>query len=453
MNRAGDEAFDAARNVDVQFAHDVQLSFLPRMQERIEASGKIPNILADTAQYPQSAEAYKFIQKISSPSYSMQGVDYNLPFPGDPLNARNVLAIKEKLNSLLRDARGKDAMALKEIRDSFRDTLKDAVDQSLFTGAGREFLDQWTSADKIYSQLKRIYSPDKGAGSEVIRKIMGRMVDDQGKIIGNLAEDAAIAAQGTINSSLLDPSLGRSVYRRLELALGRDSDAMNAIKNNIRTLALGDTSDFARLPAKIDQLLTRNHYIATKVFTPAELSEMKQLSAAIKIIKDSPRSAREQEGDILRLLNRGTSIAAGIIGQAFHGFPGVIMGVGLSEGVGYGARKTAEAYRRSAERAGAPKMRVAPEVLSNAPIRNLESFEDVSPIDLEGEKYPGYQALPLRTGRATGGKVSHDTISDRLVNMAERAKKEINRDTQVLLKAPDTHVAQALEIANRHIEG
>jgi hypothetical protein len=96
---------------------------------------------------------------------------------------------------------------------------------------------------------------------------------------------------------------------------------------------------------------------------------------------------------------------------------------------------------------------VAPEALSNAPIRNLESFEDVSPIDLEGEKYPGYQALPLRTGRATGGKVSHDTISDRLVNMAERAKKEINRDTQVLLKAPDTHVAQALEIANRHIEG
>jgi hypothetical protein len=43
--------------------------------------------------------------------------------------------------------------------------------------------------------------------------------------------------------------------------------------------------------------------------------------------------------------------------------------------------------------------------------------------------------------------------SDKLVAAVERAKKNINNSTQNLLRTPDTHVAQALEIANRNLEG
>jgi len=53
-----------------------------------------------------------------------------------------------------------------------------------------------------------------------------------------------------------------------------------------------------------------------------------------------------------------------------------------------------------------------------------------------------------RMGRKSGGRVS-----DRLVMAVDRAKKNINNDTKSLLGAHDTHVAQALEIANRNIEG
>jgi hypothetical protein len=44
-------------------------------------------------------------------------------------------------------------------------------------------------------------------------------------------------------------------------------------------------------------------------------------------------------------------------------------------------------------------------------------------------------------------------VSDKLVMAVDRAKKNINNDTKSLLGAHDTHVAQALEIANRNIEG
>jgi hypothetical protein len=56
----------------------------------------------------------------------------------------------------------------------------------------------------------------------------------------------------------------------------------------------------------------------------------------------------------------------------------------------------------------------------------------------------------VREGRATGGRVA---TADKLVGMVDRAKKNINNQTEELLKTPDSHVAQALEVANRHLEG
>ena len=51
-----------------------------------------------------------------------------------------------------------------------------------------------------------------------------------------------------------------------------------------------------------------------------------------------------------------------------------------------------------------------------------------------------------RYGRKHGGRVS-----DKLVMAADRAKKNINSNTESLLNVPDTHVAQALELANKYL--
>ena len=61
---------------------------------------------------------------------------------------------------------------------------------------------------------------------------------------------------------------------------------------------------------------------------------------------------------------------------------------------------------------------------------------------------PGISPTDTRMGRKSGGRVS-----DRLIAMVDRSKKNINNSTQSLLQTPDSHVAHALEIANRNLEG
>jgi len=64
---------------------------------------------------------------------------------------------------------------------------------------------------------------------------------------------------------------------------------------------------------------------------------------------------------------------------------------------------------------------------------------------------PPVTIRPDRQGRASGGKVNASSIGARLVAAADRAKKEINKSTEPLLKSDDESIAKALEIANRHI--
>jgi hypothetical protein len=61
---------------------------------------------------------------------------------------------------------------------------------------------------------------------------------------------------------------------------------------------------------------------------------------------------------------------------------------------------------------------------------------------------PSTERTMERQERKSGGRVS-----DKLVAMVDRSKKNINNSTQSLLQTPDSHVAHALEIANRNLEG
>ncbi len=91
-------------------------------------------------------------------------------------------------------------------------------------------------------------------------------------------------------------------------------------------------------------------------------------------------------------------------------------------------------------------------------LRTLEGLMTKS-LALQQEQYPSDMS-PVgpakyeerRFPRATGGRVkNHQTEADRLIRLAESHKKRINQQTEQILETPDDHVAQALEVANRHI--
>jgi hypothetical protein len=84
-----------------------------------------------------------------------------------------------------------------------------------------------------------------------------------------------------------------------------------------------------------------------------------------------------------------------------------------------------------------------------------EASRDIKPKRKEepAPYYPGEgeEAPPLTIRRARGGKVGHQHLVDRLMRMAEQAKKASNASTEPLLNAPDEAVIKALDIAQRHI--
>jgi hypothetical protein len=56
-----------------------------------------------------------------------------------------------------------------------------------------------------------------------------------------------------------------------------------------------------------------------------------------------------------------------------------------------------------------------------------------------------------RAGRASGGKVNHDALVERLIQRWKSAKKSTDKITEPLLKMPDAAIVRALEISQEHI--
>ena len=62
-----------------------------------------------------------------------------------------------------------------------------------------------------------------------------------------------------------------------------------------------------------------------------------------------------------------------------------------------------------------------------------------------------YKASGGRVGRASGGAVNHASEADRLVALADKAKKSHNSQTKPLLSVPDEAITHALAIANESV--
>ena len=58
-----------------------------------------------------------------------------------------------------------------------------------------------------------------------------------------------------------------------------------------------------------------------------------------------------------------------------------------------------------------------------------------------------------RVARKAGGRVDEKAESAKLIRAAEVAKKNIGKQTETILDAPDEHVVKALAVANKNFEG
>jgi hypothetical protein len=428
--------------------------FMPAIESQL-LSKKMPTSFEGTEKlFPKSAEAMKFLQEGIAAG--------NLPNSNQPFNFPNIELVRRTLNKLSREALPEDARNIEQMKEGLFKGIKKAVDDGLFSGNGNDVIRDLLAARQLSSEFKNKFFDTKGDGGAEFKKLMSKLVDQRTQNIGvNLPQESSLAAQNVLDVSLLNKNGGLSMYNRLERILGPQSTEMQAVRDQIKTRVLNTNGDISKISPSINAFLKENGPIAAKVFDGTNgnpsVSDLKRLSELANRISKTNLSNDQKESLLVKSAMQGSNLLAGFLVGNIHGmFAGTAAYLGAT-GLKTGAEKLRGASRRSAEEFGAPMAeRKAPEALRvlEGPIRPAAPVRNIEPLLEEDETPPGYQApAPLggRAGRKAGGRVG--SLSDKLVTAVDRAKKNINNDTKVLLSADDNHVAKALEVANRHLEG
>lgn len=372
------------------------------------------------------------------------------------LSVRNIEAINQQLNRYYRAARGKpeDQMAISVMKDAFNKTVRKYVgDPDTFKGGdGKAVLKAIDDARDSFAKMKDIYAPatTSGAGAAEFNRVIDQFAKTaSGKVKENLQQGSLNAAQDTVNKYLTDRKVGLAFYDRLEKALGKDSDGMKAVNQQIKVKLLDTGDDLTKLPQRINEFLRDNRELAGKVFDTDQRYQLKKLADSLDIIYRSGKPNEQQQSAAMNLIKKTGNLLAGVaVGQVKGPIAGAAV-YGGAEAVRAASRGLTKARQRIVEESGAPAFKKTPAAGSRyVPTPSSEPFRSKEEEAGYGEPKP---LPPLTIRRATGGRVGG--IAAKLMADVERARKEVSGKTKVLLNADDTHIARALEVANRGLEG
>jgi len=261
-------------------------------------------------------------------------------------------------------------------------------------------------------------------------------------------------------------------------------DRINAIKQSSSAQQLSD--NFAAASASPEKLVklfdNARKEINEHVRTPADIEYFNMLENSARAIAKIPPSGVANLSAINKLAENKTSdllygVATGRIARNIAGYgltkgaeaiTGIPVGSGLellSSGVlgntpigNLGINQFTEALLSGSVRQKAMDLlqqsRTNPELrrqlMESPSVESLASLfgANQARVSATGAK----EGVESRQGRATGGSVlDHHYEADRLVNMADKAKRGLGEETKVILNQPDDAVVHALEIAKRVI--
>ncbi len=421
--------------------------FSQNIQQSLRDKG-VPLNLDATQGYTQSEKAMNYLNN------NLLNMEGKYPFEGG-LNARNIDAVTQDLNNFWFKARGdrQDQRAISAIKDGYLRTIKEnIIDPNMFTGDGEAVLKAMKKAKKTWAEMQQTYYPTSGAGGAKFNAVMNELVDHAtGRIGQNVTAGSLEAAQGAINSGLLNKKAGLDFYERLERALGKGSEEMNGVNAQIRSLALDTGGDLSKLSAKINSLFSDNPTIAAKAFPdPKQRYQLKSLADNLDAIYRTNKPNEQKQNAALKVASKAGSFLLGVVTSQAKGPIAGMAAYNAAEGAKGVGRGILGARQKIIEAGGAPKYKPTPSWSQNRPIPNYaKPFES----NEEEASYGAPKPLPLTIhrapiARATGGRVAAKLVSD-----VERAKKAVNDDTKLFLHADDSHVARALEIANQNTEG
>lgn len=427
-----------------------------------QAEINFPSNLASEPGYDKAAAAQRYLfDKFRSDTMPIGGRE-------SPWDLKNIMFIHQQLNVFGRAAGdSKERAAVSAIRRGYEDAINDAVAQKLFTGDGAAFVEAWAKSKKDWADYRRDFYPSKSVEAAGFNSILKSMVDENGKLVSDLNPSLERAANFAVNSTVINKKIGQTILDRLENVLGKDSDAMTALNQQIRQKMLDVGGDLSKAPKAIEKFLSpENIDLAKRVLPPRDgmttgqqISQLRRIKVLMEKLNASSMPDEQKQSFLLRALRGLPTLIGGALGYP-HGMvataAAALAGKSLGdigEGIAKSRQVGAEAfgapvYKQPFEMPAVPEISGVPSILQPRfmpSVRNVETFEDPANYQLP-------PMVPARPGRADGGKVmGAEGHADRLVAMAEKAKHNLGKETKPLLNAPDEHIAKALEIANRHI--
>lgn len=453
--------YEIVRNSSGTFKEEMLTNISPFIRASLNKSG----FPTDLSQYPQYSTAARALDMIDT------GIGSGTLPLNKPLNIANLDVAYKGINKFWREARDDaDKAALNAIREGYKDSIKYAIFQRMFSGDGQQLLRDIENSNLMFQAYKNMFS-GKDAGGEIVKRAVDKMRDANGRIPDVLGPEAAEAAAAVVNSGLIDPSKSTVVYKKLETILSGNPAAMESVKRYIRASAFDAKGDITKLPEAVNEFFGKNPELAKKVFTPDEIREAKNLARAVKVATERRVSEEEKNSMIVSALRRATGSLIGTAMTA-NGGPFLQAAAALAgDAAGAAPKAWTSAAKKRAERAGAPSAK--PNISGRGveiqrptysrktgfdmvPYRvypGIRDIEAVAPVYTP----PGYGLPPeenigadgSRAPRKAGGRV---TTASQLIASVERAKQKVNNTTKPLMKASDDHIAHALAIANRHLE-
>jgi len=410
------------------------------------------------AGYGKASAAMKYIEEgIAADNLPLKDLTTGVA----PRDVSNYEAVRQALRNFRNDAKDKDRTAVSVIIDGFdkvyNDALKNALTKEGDPEIGRKLTEQLTKAREASKDFHQRFTAKYGTSSPQFMQIVNQMVDQStGQIVKDIPIGSAAAAQKILTGSIMEPKLGEAMYVRLENALGKNTPEMAAVTQQIRSHVLTPETgkDVSSLAGRIDKFLANNPRVAERVFSGAgeqpSIADLRRLSEGIKVIAASKKPEADKQNEYVALLKGAARLVGAVSGATAFG---PVTGAAISIAEMLGSKATGalrSGSQQARELAGAPITkepfnagqvtgRLKYGAAFNEPDKEA-GYQDPRPLTING---PGN-----RMGRKAGGRVS-----DRLIREVERAKKSINSDTESLLNTPDSHVAHALEIANRNLEG
>jgi hypothetical protein len=455
--RAASKEYDELRAIKGTLFDSAIADVIPSVNASMKAAG-VPSkqylqTIADNM--PNSNKAYDLLVN----TFAMR----QLPFARTE-DMKSFDFIMRRLNDLRSSAKTTDDRnAVIAMIKGYKDSFENTMTNKLFSGDAVLAAQKMKSAPGMWSDYRSSFYGKSPNADAVFKRAIREFMDENGAISNTYVDKAGNAAQGILNSALLNPRLGASVYDKMQQVMGAGSPAMQAVRDHIRNAVFqppaASTKNWHKSMAdQMSGFLKENPLVAQRVFSPEERRNMRLAAEAIRIVSAKPTKEAEKVSEIGRIVNKYGLASmfgfAGWLSSHISGMPKPLSAtVGAIAGTA-GRMATAAGERASvrrqieAELAGAPRAMAPPSDIRLAPPTSVPSGSDILPSE-QDRKMQGYE--PGRPVRASGGRINPSSKADGLVIAAEKAKKNINKTTEPLLNETDNNVAHALEIAGKHL--